>query len=155
MYLLDTGVLITLGLYFPGTFPTIWSKIDGLVVDGEIESVREVRNEIERNCQFAHIEEWVKQNRKIFKTPSPNELMIVENIFKEPRFQALVRRESILKGSPVADPFLIAAGKAKGGVVVTMEKATSGGAKIPDVCRALDVRCINVEGWFQELKIKY
>ena len=155
MYLFDTNIFYTLGHYFPSRFPTIWATLDELVLRGEVESVREVRREIERNCPFEHIEKWVKRNRDIFKTPTPEELAIVESIFREERFQALVRRENILKGLPVADPFLIAAGKAKRAVVVTMEKPTSGGARIPDVCRALRVRCINLEKCFQELNIQY
>ena len=62
MYIVDNNSFMVLGNYYPGSFPSIWDKIDSLVSSGKLLSVKEVRKEIEQNCRFPHIEEWIKNN---------------------------------------------------------------------------------------------
>ncbi|MCL4279662.1 MAG: DUF4411 family protein, partial [Ignavibacteriaceae bacterium] len=73
-YIFDNSSLMVLGNYYPKSFQTLWDDMNELVVSGKIFSVKEVRKEIEKNCRFPHIEEWVKKNRKIFRKPSSKEL---------------------------------------------------------------------------------
>jgi len=51
----------------------------------------------------------------------------------------LVTETQRLKGQPVADPFVIASAKVRGGAVVTEELKREHAAKIPNVCQHFDV----------------
>lgn len=155
MYVVDTNVFIQLGFYYPSRFPTIWDRIDKLAQNGTLLSVREVRNELELGNASAYIAEWVKANRNIFRTPIKEELSIVKDILSDHRFRGLIRRESILKGLPVADPFIIAAAKVHNGMVVTQENYKPDAARIPTVCEVLRVRCINLEQFLRREKLQY
>lgn len=155
MYVLDTNAFYTLGNYYPSRFPTIWERIDILVRDRWFWSVKEVRKEIELNCPFEHIESWARTNRHIFRKPNSRELEVVSQIFQRKQFLGLVRRNQILRGLPVADPFIIAAAKIHKGTVVTQESFKTGGARIPTVCNEFGVACINVELFLEREKLKY
>jgi hypothetical protein len=155
MYIFDTNVFYTLGSYYPSRFPTIWNKISELVTSGDLQSVREVRREIETNCPFPHIAEWTEQNRDIFKIPSDEEMKVVSEIFRTEQYQGLVKRSNILKGLPAADPFVIAAGKVHRGYVVTQEAFRGKGARIPTVCEDFGVKCINLEQFLAHEELRY
>ncbi|MFZ3136544.1 MAG: PIN domain-containing protein [Thermodesulfovibrionales bacterium] len=155
MYVVDTNVFIQLGFYYPSQFPTIWDRIDKLARNGTILSVREVKNELELGNASTYIAEWVKANRNIFRTPNEEELSIVKDILSDHRFRGLIRRASILKGLPVADPFIIAAAKVHNGMVVTQENYKPDAARIPTVCEVLKVRCINLEQFLKREKLQY
>lgn len=155
MYVFDTNVFQTLGNFKPKRFPTIWDRIDALVLQKELISVKEVRNEIEFVCHFDHVIDWVKRNRHIFVNPSAEECKVVAEIFKTEQYRGLVRRQSILKGSPVADPFIIAAAKMRRGCVVTQESLKSDGARIPTICKDLQIECLDLDGFFEEQLLKY
>jgi len=70
-----------------------------------------------------------------------------------PHFQSLIGQKAILKGTPVADPFVVASAKARKGTVVTQERYKPKAAKLPNVCEHFKVPCHNletfmkVEGW--------
>jgi len=154
MYIFDNNVFVSLGHYYPKRFPTIWGKIDELVGNGTLRSVREVRKEIENNCPFEHISEWVQDNRHIFMTPTETELMIVKDIFKNPVYRDLVRRQNIIRGLPVADPFIIAAGKFYKACIVTQESLKSG-ARIPYLCSEMHIECTDLEGFLEQEELMY
>jgi hypothetical protein len=154
MYIFDKNVFIALGHYYPKRFPTIWGRINELVGNGTLRSVREVRREIEINCPFKHISEWVKNNGDIFMTPTEAELTIVRDIFKNAGYRGLVRKQNIIKGLPVADPFIVAAGKFYEACVVTQESLKSG-ARIPYVCSEMDIQCKDLEGFLEQEELMY
>lgn len=155
MYVFDTNVFRALDIITPKTFPTIWKCIDDLVNQNKLWSVREVRRELDRNCPLKHIEEWVKNNRHIFRRPNDKELYIVSEIFKRPQYLGLVKRQNLLKGLPVADPFLVASAKINSAFVVTQENRVKNGARIPNVCSDFGVECVNIEQFFEKENIKY
>lgn len=155
MYILDTNALYALGNYYPKRFPTIWKHIDQLADAGEFASVKEVRREIEHNCPFPHIEDWVKAHRFAFRKPDAQELEIVADIFKHAQFIGLVRATHIKRGLPVADPFLIAAAKVHDGILVTQESHKKSAARIPTICEYYDVKCINVEQLLEMEGLEY
>lgn len=154
-YVFDTGAFYTLGHYYPSRFPTIWTHINGLVSDGRLWSVREVRRELENNCPFPHIEEWLANNLHVFKKPDAVEMDVVAQIFKIPIFLGLIRRKNILKGLPVADPFVVASAKVHKGTVVTREVLKDNAARIPTVCRHFDVKCMTVEQFLEKEDLKF
>jgi hypothetical protein len=155
MYVIDTNVFISLGLYYPKRFPTIWGRVDSLADSGDLLSVREVRRELETNCSSEHVLNWVEQYRHIFHIPTNEECQIVSEIFQKNQYLGFVKRNNILKGMPVADPFIIAAAKAKGFCVVTQESNKSKGARIPTACIDFDVECIDLEGFLEREKLEY
>jgi hypothetical protein len=155
MYVFDTNVFITLGYYYPKRFPTIWTKIDELADENELISVREVRRELDRNCSSDDMNEWIERYRRIFVIASNEECAIVASIFRNRQYCGLVRRKNILKGLPVADPFIIAAAKTRNGIVVTEESAAIKGARIPAVCDKFNVECTNLEGFLEQQDLKF
>ncbi len=155
MYVFDTNVFISLGLYYPNRFPTIWERINILAGSGDLVSVREVRRELENHCSSEHILKWVDQYRHIFKIPTNVECQIVADIFSKNQYLGFVKRKNILKGMPVADPFIIAAAKAKDYYVVTQESNKSKGARIPTACIDFKVDCIDLEGFLEIEGLEY
>lgn len=155
VYVFDSNVFISLGLYYPKRFPTIWEAVDSLAASGDLVSVREVRRELETSCSSEHMLEWVNQHRSIFHIPTNEECQIVSEIFKKNQYLGFVKRKNLLKGMPVADPFIIAAAKVKGFCVVTQESNKFTGARIPTACRDFDVDCIDLEGFLEREELEY
>ena len=155
MYVIDTNVFISLGLYYRKRFPTIWERVDNLADSGDLVSVREVRRELENNCSSEHVLNWVEKYRHIFHIPTNEECQIVSEIFRKNQYLCFVKKNNILKGMPVADPFIIAAAKAKGFCVVTQESNKSKGARIPTACVDFGVDCIDLEGFLEREKLEY
>ena len=155
MYVFDTNVFISLGFYYPKRFPTIWNRVNRLADSGNLVSVREARRELETNCSSEHVLNWVQKYRHIFYIPTNEECQIVSEIFKKNEYIGFVKRKNILKGLPVADPFIIAAAKAKGFCVVTQESIKSKGARIPTACIDFSVKCIDLEGFLEREKLEY
>lgn len=154
MYIFDKNVFLSLGHYYPRRFPTIWRRIDELASNGTLRSVREVRREIEANCPFEYIAEWVHDHHEIFMIPTDVELGIVRDVFQIEQYRGLVRRQNIIKGLPVADPFIVAAGKFYAACVVTQESMRTG-ARIPHLCQDMEIQCINLEGFLEQEELMY
>lgn len=155
MYILDKNIFLTLGNYYPKRFPTIWERLNHLVQEKKLWSVKEVKRELDINCPFLYVEEWVTAHKHIFRNPTDGELRIVAEIFKNRHFQTLVKRQNLLKGLPVADPFIVASAKANRSLVVTQEKYAENGVKIPNVCKVFDVEYINMEQFLEKEKLLF
>jgi hypothetical protein len=155
VYIFDTNVFITLGHYYPSRFPTIWNKIDELATNGSLRSVKEVFKELQNQCHFEHVFKWAKDNKRIFTAPGDDELKIVADIFKQEKYRGLVKKANILKGLPVADPFIIASAKVNGALVVTQEAFKHDGARIPTICADISVDCINLEKFLEYEGLQY
>lgn len=126
-----------------------------LINDDNFRSVREVKREIQNNCPFEHIATWVKLNHRLFRVPNEAESKFIAEIFREEQYRGLVKRQNMLKGLPVADPFVIAAAKVHQGCVITDELLKKGGARIPTLCRDFGIECINVEEFLSRENLKY
>jgi hypothetical protein len=149
-YVFDTVSLRVIGNYYPNQFPSFWAKFDALVTAGEIISVREALSEIQFQAKSApHIYRWAKQHRSIFLPPTADEAHFVAKIFAVKHFQSLISEKQRLRGSPVADPFLIASAKIRSACVVTEEEKKPNAAKIPNVCDHFGIDCINVEKFLE------
>jgi hypothetical protein len=150
IYVFDTSSLSKLKHFFPGVFKSVWTGLDALVLSGNLISTREVWNEIERGDVDAHTNQWLKQRKQIFTTPTGPELQFVAQIFQTRHFQALIGEKQRLTGTPVADPFVIACAKVRGGTVVTEERLKPQAAKIPNVCQHFSVPCMDLETFMQQ-----
>lgn len=145
IYVLDTNAFIVLGHFYPATFSSLWAEIDDLAALGTLQSTREVFNELQNSNESVHIQEWAKAHKGVFAMPSNEELEFVQKIFQVKRFDALIGQKALLKGTPVADPFVIAAAAVKQGTVVTQERLKPNAAKIPNVCAHFKIPCIDLE----------
>lgn len=150
IYVFDTSSFVVLKNYYPNTFPTLWEQLEDLVSSGNLISVREVRSELGNRSDSDVIDQWAKEHASIFLTPSSAEMTFVSQIFAVSHFQALVSTQSLYRGTPVADPFVIAAAAVNNGVVVTEEKFKPNAAKIPNVCQHFKVSCMNLEGFMSQ-----
>ncbi len=150
IYVFDTSSLRSLQHFYPSVFKSIWDGLDTLIKHQTLTSTREVWNELERQNVSADVLAWAKQNKQIFTTPNAAELQFVATIFQISHFQSLIGEQQRLKGTPVADPFVIACAKIKGGTVVTEEILKPHAAKIPNVCAHFNVPCIDLEKFMQQ-----
>ena len=150
IHVFDTSSFIVLKNFYVGTFATLWARIDGLVSAGTLVSVREVLNELQNYNETDFIQDWAKRNRSIFRVPSNPELLLVQRILAVPHFQALIGNKAILQGTPVADPFVVAAAMHAGATGVTEEALKPNAAKIPNVCQHFNVPCVNLEGFMAQ-----
>jgi hypothetical protein len=155
IYVFDTSSIRSLQHFYPSVFKTIWDGLDGLVQQQNLISTREVWNELGRQNVSADVLAWAKQNKQIFTTPNAAELQFVAQIFQTKHFQSLIGEQQRLKGMPVADPFVIACAKIKGGTVVTEEQLKPKAAKIPNVCAHFNVPCIDLERFMKQQGWKF
>ncbi len=152
VYVFDSGPLIILFRhYYRQSFQTLWKNYDAMIANNKIISVREVRQELSNGKD--DLASWCKNNISTFPVPSPQEGEFVSKIFAVPHFQQLISSKNQLKGSPVADPFVIAkAACIDGGCVVTQEKYKENAAKIPNVCKHFGIDCIDLEEFMNREK---
>ncbi|NJD01221.1 MAG: DUF4411 family protein [Ruminiclostridium sp.] len=150
-YIFDSSALMHLfDYYYESRFPTLWEYFYQSVKNGQVISVREVRNEIEgHHNKERRINQWAKQKSGIFTVPTLEELAFVQEIFKIEHFQAIISRKNLLNGKPVADPFVIAKAKIVNGIVVTNEVNRPNGVKIPNICEHFKVGCVNLEKFME------
>jgi hypothetical protein len=136
--------------YPPDVFPSLWTRVDALIASGEIISSEEVYVEIQRKADELH--DWIK-NRKQMLVPldEPVQTRALELLAEFPRLV------DTLRGRSKADPFVIATAMERNSVVVTGEMLTGNLDKprIPDVCRAKNIRCINFLEMIRELKLTF
>lgn len=143
----DTNSLSVFNNYYPTTFPKLWENLNRLADTGILISVSEVLRELENDTRGVSIQDWANSHKSIFAKPSNNELLTVQQILAVPHFQMLISNKAILKGTPVADPFVVAAAKIKNATVVTEEAFKPNAAKIPNVCQHFGVPCINLQAF--------
>lgn len=159
IHVFDTSSLRSLQHFYPSVFKSIWDSLDALADQGELISTREVFNELERQAVSEEILQWAKAHKSLFATPTGPELQFVSDIFKVKHFQGLIGAQQRLKGTPVADPFVIACARINKATVVTEEGWQHGGdrltlkpnaAKIPNVCAHFMIPCINLEEFMHQ-----
>ncbi|MDI9348939.1 MAG: DUF4411 family protein [Candidatus Symbiobacter sp.] len=144
IYVFDSSSFSEMSAFFPNIFVAFWLKFDASVDAGEITSTKEVLTEIERS-PHEDIIKWAKDHKVIFPPPDDKEAKIVSNIFSVPKFLESVGKKQILRGTPVADPFVVARAKVLAGCVVTEERFVNGGSRIPNICEHYNVSCINLK----------
>lgn len=162
IYVFDTGVFSVWKHFYAERFPTLWDKLQENVDDDIITSVKEVRRELRAYEGETPIDDWAKNNPRIFTPPGEAEQKFVQWLMTQPRGQMLVAKRTIKKGTPVADPWLIAKARHINGTVVTTETRSNPPhnsnpkqGKIPDVCDGLKIPCINLEEFMREQEWKF
>lgn len=149
-YSLDASALIEpwRDLYPRRIFKGFWERYEDLVASGDAVAIEEVYKEIEKKDD--ELLEWTKVRREMF-VPLETDIQLA-------LAEVLSLSEKMVgnqKGRNAADPWVIALAKARGLTVVTMERSNGKlhKPKIPDVCQAFNVPCIDIlglvdkEGW--------
>jgi hypothetical protein len=140
-YSLDTSAILNAWQrnYPPDLFPTLWRNIEGLIDAGVLIASEEVLVELEKKDDEVHA--WAKQRPQMFVPIDGQVQQIVTTILRDhPR---LIDNRTNRSG---ADPFVIALAASVGCVVITGERPSGNRTKpkIPDVCQAMDIRCIGI-----------
>jgi len=104
--------------------------MEDLIANGKIVSVREVFNELQNYNDVDFIQQWAKKHKDVFLMPDRNELTMVQQILAVPHFQSLISQKAMLKGTLVADPFVVASAKVRAGTVVSQERYKQNAAKL-------------------------
>jgi hypothetical protein len=97
------------------------------------------------NPEEAALQQWTRNNLNFFEEPTEEEQLWVRKIFETQHFRYLISKQTLLAGRPCADPFIIAKAKVINGSVVTLEKIKPNAAKIPNICKTLNIECIDLE----------
>lgn len=157
VYCLDANVLIKAweSYYSPNVCPTYWDVLDELGAQGHVFVPSWVAEEIHRTDD--DLSKWLKKSRIKVRDVTEEVGIKVKEIFaKDPKHQLLVDNT---KQRSLADPWLIAHAMVENACVVSKEaKSTAANnkkVKIPDVCDAMDVRCIDDFKMIEELGIKF
>lgn len=117
-------------------FVSLWDKIADLVFRQEIITSTEIIEELGDE----EIRKWVMQNKCCALEPDETIQRMVTEILK--LYPAMI---DFKKGKSSSDPFLIATAKKYKLTVITEEKSTSP-RKIPMVCAALNIECLDITG---------
>ena len=150
-FVFDTSSFRVLENYYLETFRSFWERFDQLVRGREVLSAREVHRELQQQVTKGWFRNWLEGNKAIFLTPTAAETEFVGRIFAVPHFQGLVTKRQLLKGMPVADPFVVACGGVREACVVTEESLKANAARIPNVCQHFAIDCIDLEGLLERL----
>lgn len=162
IYVFYTSSIRSLQHFYPRVFKSIWDGLENLAQAGNLISTREVFNELERQAVSEEVLQWAKNHKELFTTPSSAELQFVAEIFRIKHFQGLIGAQQRLKGTPVADPFVIACARVNSGTVRTvvteegwLHEGSSltpkpNAAKIPNVCSHFKIPCINLEEFMHQ-----
>lgn len=140
-YVIDSSVIIDMKHYYPDIFKELWDKFNILVSSEEIISVREAYNEITGREDF--LSDWAEKNKEIFYEPEGEEYTKVTEILTN--HKELVKKDSLVGGKPVADPFLIAKAYSKKLILLTNETYTKNAHKIPNVCEEYGIQTMNLK----------
>lgn len=146
MFVFDTNSLSVLKNYYPDVHETFWKLFNEAADNGVVTSVREVRKELD-GFGDGHVLEWANARTPVFPTPSAAEAAFVGRIFSIPHFTQLIGEKQMRRGSPVADPFVVAAAQVKGFTVVTEEAHKRNAARIPNVCEHFDISWTDLRGF--------
>jgi len=148
-YCFDTSVLIECWSrsYPSDVFPGLWLKLDELIAHQKVLCPDEVRVELAR--QEDELTKWINAR--------PHMFVPLDDAIQRATSEVLVQHPLLMKATKNrngADPFVIATARVRSLTVVTEEKGgTKTKPKIPSVCEALGVPCVNVlsflrdQGW--------
>ena len=140
LYTVDACCLIKAwGVYPPDIFTGFWQKLETLIQKRTISANEEVLEELRRKDDA--VLAWAEMQEDLF---TPIDAMLQQQVLR-----VLAEHPGLYdieKNKSGADPFVVAEALLNGYVVVTEEKRTRdpAHAKIPDVCEAYGIRCIDL-----------
>lgn len=159
LYLIDANVMIEAAktYYAFDRVPGFWSWLDDRIVAGDVRTASLVMEEIDYPEPLV---DWLKA-----KDPSQT-FVDVSQLSIQQKFGEIATwtvtspfgPEHIAKFMAGADPWLVAAAAVHEACVVTQETHVGPGSKkvkVPNVCEAFGVRCINTFEMLGELRARF
>ncbi len=147
-YSIDTSSLIWAWrfAYPPERFPSVWARIENLIRAGDLKASRMVLAELARQDDDLHA--WAEAK--------PNMFIDLDEAQQRELRDIMAGHPAIVQPGEDrvnADPFVIALARCRAMVVVSEERRSGNPAtpKIPNVCAARGVRCINLLGLMTDL----
>jgi len=147
LYSFDTSVMINgrRDLLPPDLFPTLWTKIEGMIAAGAIRAIDVVRDELGRKDDTT--KDWATNQVDLF-LPLDQDIQVAtrEVLAEHPKLVGKGGQRNL------ADSFVIGLARARSSIVVTQETRTNNLEKprIPDVCGAMGVRCVDLVGFIRD-----
>lgn len=147
-YSIDTSAILDgwVRYYPPDIFPPVWDKIDELIDNKTLIATEEVLYELEKKDDDLY--KWAKDREDMF-VPIDKEIQIaLQSVL--PEHKKLIDQRKNRSG---ADPWVIALALVEQCAVLTGEKLSNSPKKrphIPDVCKAMGVRWINMVQLFRD-----
>ncbi len=146
MFSIDTsGFLDAWTRYYPAdVFPSLWAQMEGAARTGLIKASEEVVNELQKKDDGAC--KWIKDRpAMIVPTDEAVQREVARILAAYPR---LVNAGKSRSGG---DPFVVAVARLFGWSVITGETPSGKpqNPKIPDVCSALTIPCVNILQFFR------
>jgi hypothetical protein len=152
IYCFDTNALIQPWnkYYSPQFCPDYWKILEELITEGIIFCTEEIRREIEKVDDG--LNDWIKAHPGFVRDIDDDVQQKLRQVLS--RFPRLV---DTIKDRSMADPWVIAHAWSANATVVTKEMPSVSVTriKIPDVCRAFKVRCIDDFQFVKELGITF
>lgn len=157
----DTFVTPSRGPYRFGLVPAFWdylkSKAEEQVIGSpEIVLLKELSASNPKEAD--ELEEWAKnQHGILFLSPDAAIQQAFSQVAEATKADQRYAPHQVAKFLDGADPWVIAYAKAKGGRIVTFEKAEpySQKPKIPDVAAKFGIECVNLWDMLTELKASF
>jgi hypothetical protein len=146
MYVIDTNIFLDWWVrrYPADVFPSIQQRFDALASTKKIVAPERVHEEIQHVAPKP-LKEWAKNNNQIF---APHDLLMQQEAIRiQTTFPGLIDPTAM---HDEADRWIIAMASCRGYIVVTHETPAKSKRKplrshyIPDVCRELNLPCINL-----------
>lgn len=158
LYLLDANVLITAhNTYYPiARVPQFWEWIIDNAEYSRIKIPYEILEELEAGKKEDELFKWVKKNKKTLLLDEQADQLLVNKVIEQGYAKDLTDDETHKLG---CDPFLIAYAMAESGrCAVTLEaskpSAKRANRRIPDVCKQLNIRCIDTFAMLRALDFR-
>lgn len=156
-YLIDANIFIEgyKSFYPIDVHVSYWNKLADLINLGSFVSIDKVKSEI----QDEPIRQWLDDNiSSTFFESSATAIVEYQNVILWANAQSYTSNaKSEFAANTVADAFLIAKAKMENYTLVTYERSEplkKSKVKIPDVCMAMNVRCIDINTALRELMVK-
>jgi hypothetical protein len=140
IYSIDSSALIHgwRRAYRPKNFGFVWEHLDGLVEQSRLRASVEVYNEIQKKDDELHA--WCKERKEAMFVEIDDQI--------QPHLARIMdahpRLVDTAKGRSGADPFVIALAATANPLMVVVSEENFGKTKIPDVCAAENIECINL-----------
>jgi hypothetical protein len=131
-------------------FSSMWNDLEKAIKSGQIVSPEAVKREL--LVYDDEIAKWAKGTDGLFHDPTDEVLERVGKLMKS--FPDLINHSS---DRDQADPYVIAVAQEVGAIIVTEEtsKRSNKKAKIPGVCKELNISCMNLFSMLESFGWKY
>lgn len=133
--------------YRPKNFMTFWTNLEEAILAGHIVASTEVLLELERKDDDIH--KWCKRLAESISVEVDDE----QQLHMQHLMGAYPRLVDTVKGRSGADPFVIAIARMRRGRIIVVSEEDFGkkdSPRIPDVCRAENIRCFKLADFIEE-----